>query len=134
MKIHQSKDPERTDSFWYDGPIAGIGKYLLIATGDIKVQFKPEDKEGYRGYQAVCEAMKRKYTDKSMKGWDWMNNNWFEVIFGTANPDGTYSIDDCLMGDVYATYDDGIEALKQYAKDRTYEKKKTKVSAVQKDG
>lgn len=121
--IFTKKLPKREEAFWYDGPIAGIGKYILIATGEIRITFP--DEQRFRDGQAVKEAWQRGYKDKSLKKLKFENNNWFEVVYGKViGSTGRLSIEDCIMGDVVFTYDEGIAMLESYVKDKTYSKAK----------
>lgn len=123
LKIHMDKMESREESFWYDGMVASIGKYVLIATGEIRITFP--DEQRFRDGQAVKEAWQRGYKDKSLKKLEFENNNWFEVVYGKViGSTGRLSIEDCIMGDVVFTYDEGIAMLKSYVKDKTYSKAK----------
>jgi len=120
-KIVQRKLRGKTDSFWYDGCIAKIKDYALIATGEIRVCFndKDYDNDEYRDYHAIEEAERRKYKDKNMGDWTWENNNWFEVI--KVNKEG--KMIDCELGDVAYDYDEGIRLLLDYYKEKYYERR-----------
>lgn len=120
MKIYQKVMPFRKEAFWYDGPIASIGKYVLIATGEIRLTFP--DGQSFRDNQAVKEAFHRGYKDKDLNkpGMFWDSNNWFEVVYGTVKNEKV-TIEDCLMGDVEYDYSSGIKSLVLYVKDKTYE-------------
>lgn len=124
LEIWQEKEKNRADSFWYDGIVAQIGNYLLLATGDIRISFPKKPDEVFRDYRAVEEAYRRKYTDKHLSKLEWHNNNWFEVIYGTYNKENnTYTTQDCVMCDTADNYDEGIQMLKRYTKEKYYETK-----------
>ena len=120
MKIEQEKIKGCQDSLFYDGKIASIGKYVLIASGDIEIR---KEKNGDlvfgRGTRCVDGFMPEKDEDLSPKnfeklGYYWEHNNWFEVIDGKTG--------ECILGDVVLTYDEGIELLKRYHKEKIYDK------------
>jgi hypothetical protein len=122
LEIWQEKEKNRTDSFWYDGIIAQIGNYLLLATGDIGISFPDNPDEIFKYHHAVEEAYRKKYKDKDLRKVKWHNNNWFEVIYGTYDKKKhRYTILDCLMCDVADNYDEGIKMLKRYVKEKIYE-------------
>jgi hypothetical protein len=125
--IIQKKLKNRQDSFWYEGAIARFGNCLLIACGDIRINNKKgelvyDNKERGSGFDFELETdedLKKigsNYDDK----YYWENNNWFEVVKGYVNENGTFIVEDCLIGDVVYTYDEGIELLKQYYKEKIY--------------
>jgi hypothetical protein len=99
-------DRTHQDSFWYDGLIAKLNGFELIAVGDIKVGFEING-EIFRDGRAVEEARNRKLTDHDLGKIDefdgWQNNNWFEII----SPNGDSSSDVCY------TYGDAIRLLKR---------------------
>lgn len=113
----------RKDSFWYSGQIAYIdtdhGRYSLEAVGDIKVMFEPDD-NWYKDANAVNEALTRNLTDKDLTKLNehdgWGNNNWFEVVF----IDKQNKVDTSGTDDVCYDYDEAIEQLKVYVKERIY--------------
>jgi hypothetical protein len=121
LEIWQKKEKNRADSFWYDGIIAQIGNYLLLATGDIRISFPDNPDENYKDGQAIEEAYNRKYKDKDLAKVEWHNNNWFEIIYGTYDKKtNRYTIADCVMCDVEYDYDAGIQMLKRYVKEKVY--------------
>jgi hypothetical protein len=123
LEIWQKKEKNRADSFWYNGIIAQIGNYLLIATGDISISFPDCPDELYKDSRAVEEAENKKYKDKDLVKLEWHNNNWFEVIYGTYDKrNNRYAILDCVMCDVAHDYDAGIQMLKRYVKEKVYTK------------
>jgi hypothetical protein len=87
------------DSFWYDGHIKSNGEYSLYATGDIKI-ITPQG-EVYRDGQAVEYAIEKNLTDKDLEKFEFLNNNWFEIIDRDNN-----SIDIC------DTYTEALSILK----------------------
>ena len=122
--LQKSLGKNRQDSFWYDGQVAVIdtdhGTYSLEACGEIRVMFEENGKD-YRNGRAVEEAWDRNLTDKDLNKigeFDgWINNNWFEVVLIPHEDNiGVLS----AIGDVADTYSDGVEMLKQYAKDEVY--------------
>jgi hypothetical protein len=108
--VQKKIDKKHSDSFWYDGLIASIGKYNLIASGEIDITFK-ENENNYKNDRAVEEAMHRKLTDKNINNAIWDNNNWFEVVDNDGNG---------VLGDVAYDYDEGITLLKQYYNEKIY--------------
>lgn len=131
LKIYQSGEKDRQDSFWYNGTIASIGKYILIATGEIRIHSRKgeiavrdedflddEFKEKVINDKTLNKYVGLNYDDK----WHWENNNWFEVVYGEIEDSGVLYIEDCDMGVVSYDYDEAIDMLKQYAKERTFEK------------
>lgn len=111
MQILQSKiSNERRDSFWYEGEIAILGNCVLVATGDIRVEFS-NDGAMYKNREAVDEARERNYTDKDINKLEFSNNNWFEVISING---------DCAECDVVYDYDEAIELLEQYHIEKIY--------------
>lgn len=125
IKIHQKKIANNvTNSFFYDGEIASAiapdGTQLsLIATGEIRICMNGEriycnGKEYNSGFGFKVEKDKEltKVTDE--KGFQWENNNWFEVTF---SKDG-YSDSD--IGEVVYDYDSGIQLLNDYLVDERF--------------
>lgn len=109
MKINQERQPNRVDSFWYDGVIASEGNCILIASGDIRVIFP--DGQDLNDSHAVCHAEMLEYTDADLAKLQFENNNWFEVISKQGED---------ILGDVVFTYDEAIELLHQYVKENIY--------------
>lgn len=128
IKYYQKPEKNRQDSFWFDGVIAAIGKYLLIATGEIGVTFP--DRLHEHDYDAVKEALQRKWHDKDLMKLEWDNNNWFEVIYGTVDKNNIIHMEDCEMGDVAYDYAEGIERLKIYVKEDYYTQEGMKPCAI----
>lgn len=116
--IECPKIKDHEDSFWYDGVIARKGKYILVATGEIKVMF-PGEQDWCSG-KALQEAYARGYTDKDLEKMTWDNNNWFEVI----SDDG-----ECDIGVVEYTYDEAIKMLERYYEEDIYETRKEQAKA-----
>ena len=117
MKILHKKIRGCSDSFWYEGDIATYRGYTLIAAGEIR--FCPVDfkKTSYADWHDIAREAKN---DKGLRRLVcnegetkaphyWVNNNWFEVLL----PDGSD-----VMCDVAYDYDDAIELLKSYAKEK----------------
>jgi len=119
--IEQWKCRGKEDSFWYEGLIASIGDYRLIACGEIRVNF-PKDEEWYKNGRAVEEAELKSYTDKDLKKLEWGNNNWFEVVKGTVK-NGIVHVEDCMDCDVSYDYDEAIDKLLTYYHEKVYAKK-----------
>lgn len=102
----------KTDSFFYDGTIAKLGDYSLIACGDIRIysdngmyDVKPRD-----SFDIPLE------TDEDLRkveerGGTWDMNNWLEVV--------NHKTGDYVIGDVAYYYDEGIELLKTYYEEKT---------------
>ena len=119
---------KHTDSFFYEGDIASITKpngtiLTLIATGDIRIIIKRKEREYSYYNNDVDDAIKKhKLTDKKMSDWEkkgileWINNNWFEVVWQTKG--NNYA--DTDLGVVAYDYDEAIELLKSYYEDDTY--------------
>ncbi len=128
VKYYQKPEKNREDSFWFSGTIATIGKYILIATGDIDIVFPDGVRE--RDDRAVYEATLRKWHDKNLQKLEWNNNNWFEVIYGTVDENGNYHIEDDSLGDVAYSFEEGIELLKAYVKDDYYNPEGQKPCAI----
>lgn len=123
LEIIQKKERARKSSFWYDGVVAKQGDYLLIATGEIRITF-PDLTDTFRDYNAVKEAYDKGYKDKDLTKLEWHNNNWFEVVYGKYNKEtNIYQIEECDIGVVSFDYDEGIELLKWYVKNKHYEKR-----------
>lgn len=133
LEIHQKKIKGCEDSFWYDGLIASIGNYRLIATGDIRINKKGGDIAYSNGkfYDYMLEKKVR--SDKTLEKYVgqnysdpyyWENNNWFEVIYASKVVDGVTFIEDCDLGIVEYDYASAIRMLKAYAKEDTFNQKK----------
>ena len=129
IKIIQDKfSNKHNNSFWYDGEIAKVTKpngteWCLIATGEIRIHNKngeivfdcKERNDGIKGGLKNDKDLKKignSYEDE----YYWENNNWFEIIFKRKDEDCF----DSELGDVVYEYDDGIELLKSYIKDKNY--------------
>lgn len=118
LEIIQKKiDKKHTDVFWYDGNIANIGDYYLRASGSIKVMFK-EGGEWYQNGQALDIVWDKKLTDKKLErlynNGMFDMNNWFEVVhYEKECVEG-------VMGDVAYDYDEGIELLQKYHKEKIF--------------
>jgi hypothetical protein len=122
--ILQEKIPNKTDSFFYEGDIAEIEKpngtiLTLIATGEIRIEINGKT---YKNNQVDDAISEHKLTDKKLqelggKGKiDWLENNWFEVVWQTKGND--YADSD--IGVVAGDYDEAIELLKSYYEDDIY--------------
>ena len=121
MKIYQKKiSKNHNDSFWYDGNIAQIGKYLLRAIGDIEILFKEggyafargkhySDEVFFKNDKELYKKVGISYSDNLY----WEHNNWLEVI-NKENGEG-------VLGNVVYTYDEGIKLLKQCYKEKIYD-------------
>jgi len=130
--IEQKKIKGCEDSFWYDGLIASIGKYRLIATGDVIIR-KNGGEVAYSGGKFRDDTLEKKVrSDKTLEKYVgqnytnpyyWDNNNWYEVVYAREIINGITQIDDCDMGVVEYDYTRAIKMLKAYAKENTYEKK-----------
>ena len=114
---------KRKDSFWFDGEVARLGRYILMACGETKCKFAG-DMRWYCDNDAVSEAYNRGLDDNTLhkgKGVvDWDMNNWFEVVGKSG---------ETVMGDVAHEYDAAIEMLKEYYNDDIlgeYERKEIK--------
>lgn len=89
VKIHVKPEPQRKDSFWFDGHVATVtdGKTTvnIIAQGHVDVIFNANE-TAMSNAHARKEARSRGYTDRKLGGLSkhdgWNNNNWFafEVI------------------------------------------------------
>ena len=103
---HYPDMEKRKESFWFDGEVAVLGKYILVAAGDIQVKFAKDD-DWYKGDSAVFEAYVRRLTDEHLVEpmVKFENNNWFEVVGESG---------ECGIGDVVYTFDEGIEMLCDY--------------------
>jgi len=132
LQIHCKKVKGCEDSFWYDGLIASIGKYRLIASGDVRIQTKDGEIAYSNGDFRDSRLEKLVRSDKTLEkyvgqNYDdpyyWENNNWFEVVYASKVVDGITYIDDCDLGVVEYDYTSAIRMLKAYAKEKTYEKK-----------
>jgi len=110
LEVLQPKQEGRADSFWYDGVIARLGEFTLIAVGDIRIVMYEADGSTriYRDGQAVDEARGRGYVDADLysieRVAEWYNNNWFEVIHPKDGGE--------TLNDVEWDYDAGIAVLK----------------------
>ena len=120
--VHQQKFKDCSDSFFYDGLIASIGKYRLIASGDIEIRNKKGDRVYARGKRYCDDIVFNCDKDLSKIGnsYDdklyWENNNWFEVVYGKEVKNGQVVIENCDVGVVEYDYDSAIKMLKDYAK------------------
>lgn len=123
-EILQEKMPNQTDSFFYEGTIAEITKpngtiLRLIATGDIRINI---DEDTYRNNQVDDATSKYKLTDKRIRDLEkegilnWVDNNWFEVVWQKKGNDYEDSDEGVIAGD----YDEGIELLKYYYENEEY--------------
>lgn len=117
MKLirHVRKMRNRHNSFWYEGRIASIGNYHLIASGEIRVLISEEIGWHYNSH-AVEKALELKMKDVDIDSFQWENNNWFEVIYDNGKEI------DYDMGVVAFDYDEGIKLLKQYYKEKFYDR------------
>jgi hypothetical protein len=107
--ILQFPEKHRQDSFWFYGEIAKLGKYILIATGDIECRFENNSKV-YKNESAVEYAYEHDLNDRKLHNEkqgvaEWIHNNWFEVVGESG---------ETIMADVAETFDNGIELLKEY--------------------
>ena len=120
IKILQKKQRGREDSFWYDGVIAAIGDYILIATGDIRVTFPSG--ESRKNDDAMQRALELGYKDEDLSKLGWINNNWFEVIRGTEKGGALVTVEACSTDleeiNVSYDYDGAIENLKAYYEEK----------------
>lgn len=130
--IAQKKIKGCEDSFWYDGLIASIGKYRLIATGDIRIMKKGGELAYSNGKFRDTALERDVLNDKTLEShvgqnytdnYYWDNNNWFEVVYAREIIDGIPHILDCDDCVVEYDYTRAIKMLKAYAKEKTYEKK-----------
>lgn len=123
-EILQEKIPNQTDSFFYEGTIAEITKpngtiLRLIATGDIRINI---DEDTYRNNQTDDAISEHKLTDKRIRDLEkegrleWVDNNWFEVVWQKKGNDYEDSDEGVIAGD----YDEGIELLKYYYENEEY--------------
>lgn len=127
--IQEKISKDKTDSFFYEGDIAEIEKpngtlLTLIATGDIKIvinKSKEEDEFYYNGN--LWEAINHyNLTDDKLREMEesgdleFINNNWFEVVWLKKGNEYT----DSDMGVVVGDYDEAIELLKSYYEDDEY--------------
>ena len=107
LHILQFPEKKRQDSFWFDGVVARLGRYELVACGDLECKFAG-DSNWYRDGNAVERAYARKLNDDSLYLTEkngvveWDNNNWFEVVGESG---------ECVIGDVDHTFDEGIRSL-----------------------
>ena len=108
---------ENDDSFWYDGEIAKLGKYILVAVGEIRIH-NIEGDLVHDGYKERDDGVKGGLeTDKDLEkignnyddDYYWENNNWFEVISDEGG---------CELGNAVFSYDAGLEMLKLYHKEK----------------
>ena len=121
IKVIQPKIPGKTDSFFYDGPIAEMeGKdgvvYKLIAAGDIQVSIQGcsyQDASQAELNHKLNDARLRQLEQTGELSWDM--NNWFEVVW----LDKKSSNWECEIGVVEYDYDSGIAMLKNYANEKT---------------
>jgi hypothetical protein len=132
LQIHQKKIKGCEDSFWYDGLIASIGKYRLIASGDVRIDTKNGDcaYSGGKFRDSRLETLVR--SDKTLEKhvgqnytdpYYWDMNNWFEVVYAKEIINGIPQIEADDMGVVEYDYTRAINMLKAYAKEKTYSKK-----------
>ena len=114
--IIQEKIKGKADSLFYEGDIAEVIKpngtrLTLIATGDINIII---GKERYGNWNIQDFIYKHNLDDKKLEDLsskdkiEWIDNNWFEVIFIKEGSD--YA--DSLLGVVAYDYDEGMELLK----------------------
>lgn len=122
--IIQEKKEGKTDSLFYEGDIAEVIKsngtrLTLIATGDIKIEI---EKEYYNNGNIQDFIEKYNLDDKKLEDLnsknkiEWINNNWFEVIFIKEGNDYV----DSEIGVTPYDYDEGMELLKSYFDDEEY--------------
>lgn len=112
MKILQSRiDDKHLDSLWYDGLIAETEHYQLIATGDIRINRLDENGQYVGMYDGKSRDSFGEIEDDEDISRIFNSdeyyvdmNNWFEIVC-KSDPDE--------IGEVYDTYDDGIEMLKE---------------------
>jgi hypothetical protein len=121
--ITEKVSDEKTDSIFYDGcDIAEITddngtRFIVIASGDIRININDDT---YRNNQIDDAETKYKLTDKKLKELEakgkltWENNNWFEVIWILKGSKES----ECEIGDVAYNYDEAIELLLNYARER----------------
>lgn len=117
IKILQNKLPgKRDNSFWYDGEVAQIGEYFLVANGEITVDFpyikSPYESCRFCGYNAAEEGLRRNYFDEDLAKISFNENNWFEVVRVCDTQGGCFQSDE--LGDTADTYDEGLRMLKRY--------------------
>lgn len=119
------------DSLWYDGDIASFIKengteLLLMACGDIRICDKKSEivfdgrkirGNGIKGGFKDDTDLRKIGDNRDLDEYYWENNNWFEILFKRKG-DKSW---DSIMGDVCYTYDGGINLLKDYINDDTWE-------------
>lgn len=124
IKIIQSKQKGRADSFFYEGEIATVKKpngtvLSLSAEGDIRINIGDDC---YRNGQVDEAVDKYNLTDKKLQqleakgNLEWENNNWFEVVWTKKGENIIHSD----LGNVAHDYDEAIELLKSYYEDEEY--------------
>jgi len=117
MEILQKKiSKNHNDSLFYNGEIAKIGDWYLVAVGEIEIKDrwgrivyargeKYSDDIEFKNDDDICNMVDFDDVDLGMR---WEHNNWFEVINFITGEGG--------LGFVAHTYDEGIELLKETAK------------------
>ena len=133
LVIEQKKIKGCEDSFWYDGLIASIGNYRLIATGNVRIDTKNGDCAYSGGKFRDYKFRKKVINDKTLENYVgqnydenyyWVNNNWFEVVYAREIINGLPYIDYCdILEVVEYDYTRAIKMLKQYATEDSYNKK-----------
>lgn len=111
MKILQQLiDDKHIDSLWYDGLIAETERFELWAAGDIRIYHN--DKDG--SYLGMYDGKDRDDFGRLENDSDIQRiydspdyyvdmNNWFEIVEKGSDE----------LGEVYGTYIEGIEMLKE---------------------
>ena len=115
MKILQkSMGKNKQDPFWYEGTVAKTKDFILDAVGDIHVTYKGNSEWDDN---ARAWALKMNWKDKDLKKFEFLNNNWFEILEIVHQDDGTDVINGC-EGEVLYDYDGAIKCLKQMQKEK----------------
>jgi hypothetical protein len=119
LNIDVKKEKNRADSFWYcDQTIATYGRYHLISAGEIRIVFADEPDRCYRDFEAIEMAREKGLTDKDLndesKILEWINNNWFEVVWEDRVNEKGQIVMECDIGVVAHDYDEAIDLLKYY--------------------
>jgi len=124
IEIIEKKAEGQEDSFFYDEEIACVEKangtkLSLMATGDVNIRIGEDHFKNLQRFEAIT---KYDLIDKTLKSLDekgeieWINNNWFEVMYLPKGAEYWESVD-C---DVAHDYSSAIQLLKDYEADEEF--------------
>jgi hypothetical protein len=127
LKILVTPEKGRVNSFWYDGIVAEMGRFLLMTAGETKVSFK-DNGPSYNHKDALRYAKRHGLMDKDLKkpNVEFSMGNWFTVV-KMAGQEVKETGCEAL-----STYKEGLREMKKYYR-QDQEKKQLKSSGTEAD-